>query len=88
MKTKPKVKVKTIDGSKNHKVVPHNQWLKARKAFLAREKNFSKLRDELARQRRELPWEVVEKDYTFAGPKGKESLAELFGDASQLIAWR
>jgi hypothetical protein len=53
------------------KVVPQAEWLAARKAFLKKEKEFTRLRDELSRQRRELPWEKVEKQYTFEGPKAK-----------------
>ncbi len=60
------------------KVVPQAEWLAARKAFLKKEKEFTRLRDELSRQRRELPWEKVEKQYTFEGPKGKVPLAESF----------
>jgi predicted dithiol-disulfide oxidoreductase (DUF899 family) len=69
------------------KVVSQAEWLAARKDFLAREKEFTRLRDELSRQRRELPWEKVEKEYVFDGPKGRESLADLFGGRSQLIVY-
>jgi predicted dithiol-disulfide oxidoreductase (DUF899 family) len=72
---------------KNHRIVPHDEWLKARKAHLAKEKEFSRLRDELAKARRELPWERVEKRYVFDGPKGKETLADLFGKKSQLVVY-
>src|SRR5271166_3548733 len=72
---------------KNPKVVSSSEWLAARKAFLAKEKEFTHLRDELSRQRRELPWEKVEKDYVFDGPKGKERLADLFDGRSQLIVY-
>jgi predicted dithiol-disulfide oxidoreductase (DUF899 family) len=69
------------------KVVSHDEWLKARKSFLAKEKEFTRLRDELSRQRRELPWERVDKQYVFEGPKGKESLADLFDGRSQLLIY-
>jgi predicted dithiol-disulfide oxidoreductase (DUF899 family) len=69
------------------KVVAPTEWLAARKELLKKEKEFSRLRDQLSEQRRELPWEKVEKAYTFDGPKGKESLAELFGGRSQLIVY-
>ena len=69
------------------KIVPHEAWIEARMSFLAKEKEFTRLRDELSRQRRELPWERVEKDYVFDGPDGKESLADLFGGQSQLIVY-
>ena len=72
---------------KNHRIVPHEEWLKARKAHLAKEKEFSRVRDELAKARRELPWERVDKRYVFDGPKGKETLADLFGKKSQLVVY-
>jgi predicted dithiol-disulfide oxidoreductase (DUF899 family) len=71
----------------NNKVVPHEQWMEARAAFLNREKQFTRARDELNRQRQELPWEAVEKDYRFTGPDGKETLADLFDGRSQLIVY-
>jgi predicted dithiol-disulfide oxidoreductase (DUF899 family)/uncharacterized damage-inducible protein DinB len=69
------------------KVVSPAKWLAARKELLAKEKEFSRLRDELSRQRRELPWEKIDKNYVFEGPKGKESLADLFDGRSQLIVY-
>ena len=69
------------------KVVSHEDWLAARKEFLAKEKEFSRLRDQLSRQRRELPWEGVDKEYVFEGPKGKETLADMFAGRSQLIIY-
>ncbi|MGO9338488.1 MAG: DUF899 domain-containing protein [Terracidiphilus sp.] len=69
------------------KVVSQAEWLAARKDFLQKEKEFTHLRDELSRQRRELPWEKVEKEYVFDGPKGKETLADLFDRRSQLIIY-
>ena len=69
------------------KVVSPVEWLAARKELLKKEKEFSQLRDELSRQRRELPWEKVDKAYVFDGPKGKETLADLFGERSQLIVY-
>ena len=70
-----------------NKVVSREEWLKARKEFLAEEKKFDKLRDGIAKKRRELPWEKVEKSYVFEGPNGKESLADLFGKKSQLLVY-
>lgn len=70
-----------------HKTVSHAEWIEARKQFLAREKEFTRLRDELSRQRRELPWERVEKSYTFEGPRGSETLADLFDGRGQLIVY-
>src|SRR6266699_5828542 len=69
----------------DHAVVSHEEWLSARKAFLAKEKEFTRLRDDLSRQRRELPWEKVEKNYVFDGPDGAVSLSELFENRTQLI---
>jgi predicted dithiol-disulfide oxidoreductase (DUF899 family) len=70
-----------------HKVVSRDEWLKARLAHLAAEKEFTRRRDELSRQRRELPWVRVEEDYVFEGPNGTETLADLFAGRSQLIIY-
>jgi predicted dithiol-disulfide oxidoreductase (DUF899 family) len=70
-----------------HAVVPHDEWVKARKAFLAREKEFTRQREALAADRRDLPWEAVTKDYVFQGPGGKHSLPDLFDGFSQLIVY-
>src|SRR5277367_6139827 len=67
------------------KVVPRAEWLAARKELLTKEKEFTRLRDDLSRQRREMPWEKVDKTYVFGGPNGKETLDDLFGGKSQLI---
>src|ERR1035438_10265462 len=69
------------------KTVPHAEWVAARKELLRKEKEFSRLRDELSRQRRALPREKVEKNYVFDGPRGKETLADLFAGRSQLIVY-
>jgi predicted dithiol-disulfide oxidoreductase (DUF899 family) len=68
-----------------HRIVSQPDWLEARKAFLAKEKEFTRLREELARERRALPWVKVEKDYVFQAPEGKVTLADLFDGKSQLI---
>jgi predicted dithiol-disulfide oxidoreductase (DUF899 family) len=68
-------------------VVSHEQWVKERAAFMAKEKEFTRLRDELSRERRQLPWEKVTKRYVFDGPQGKETLAELFQGRSQLAVY-
>ncbi len=73
--------------TENPKVVSPAEWLAARKELLAKEKDFTHLRDELSRKRLELPWEKVEKNYVFEGPNGKVSLADLFGNKSQLIVY-
>jgi predicted dithiol-disulfide oxidoreductase (DUF899 family) len=72
---------------RRHKVVSSDQWNDARKQLLIREKEFTQLRDELSQQRRDLPWEVVAKEYWFEGPTGKLALAELFNRRSQLIVY-
>ena len=71
----------------NHEVVSQEQWTEARKALLAKEKEFTRQRDELSRQRRELPWTKVEKTYVFDGPTGKETLAGLFAGRGQLMIY-
>ena len=71
----------------SHPVVSPDQWQLARAAFLKKEKEFTKLRDELSRERRALPWEKVEKDYRFDGPSGRESLSDLFAGKSQLVVY-
>lgn len=73
--------------AEDHRIVEHDEWLEARRALLAREKEFTRLRDEIGRQQRALPWEPVEKEYVFDGPDGRETLAELFDGHSQLIVY-
>ncbi|HMA24219.1 MAG TPA: DUF899 family protein, partial [Gemmatimonadaceae bacterium] len=68
-----------------HRVVSHDEWIAARTALLAKEKEFTRLRDQLSQQRRDLPWELVGKEYTFDGPNGRETLSELFDGRSQLV---
>jgi predicted dithiol-disulfide oxidoreductase (DUF899 family) len=70
-----------------HKVVSRDQWIAARKAYLAEEKAFTRARDELSKKRRALPWVKVDKNYVFDGPNGKQTLADLFGGKSQLIVY-
>src|SRR5579871_2729769 len=77
----------SISAALNKKVVSHEEWLAARKAFLQKEKELTHLRDQVSRQRLELPWEKVEKNYVFDGPNGKQSLAELFAGRSQLLVY-
>jgi predicted dithiol-disulfide oxidoreductase (DUF899 family) len=69
----------------NHPVVSNAQWITERKALLAREKELTHLRDQIARERRALPWERVQKDYVFDTPEGRRSLADLFQGRSQLL---
>jgi predicted dithiol-disulfide oxidoreductase (DUF899 family) len=70
-----------------HKVVSHDAWIAARKQHLAKEKELTHMRDQLSRERRELPWELVDKDYTFEGESGKVSLADVFDGRSQLVVY-
>ena len=71
----------------DHPVVSDGEWLEARRALLDKEKEFTRLRDELSGQRRRLPWRRVETDYVFDGGDGPVSLAELFGPHSQLMIY-
>jgi len=73
----------------SHRVVSRNQWIEERKALLAREKEFTQLRDQLSHARRDLPWVRVDKDkdYVFDGAGGKQTLAELFAGRQQLIVY-
>jgi predicted dithiol-disulfide oxidoreductase (DUF899 family) len=70
-----------------HTIVPREEWVAARRQLLAKEKEFLRLRDELSSERRRLPWERVAKQYTFEGPGGRETLADLFGGRSQLLVY-
>ncbi len=70
-----------------HKIVSGNEWLAARKQLLVKEKEFTRLRDQLSTERRKLPWVKVEKNYVFDGTHGKETLADLFEGRSQLIIY-
>jgi predicted dithiol-disulfide oxidoreductase (DUF899 family) len=75
------------DSMARHTVVSRKDWLAARKALLTKEKKFTRLRDQLNQERRQLPWVKVDKDYVFDGPQGKETLSELFDGRSQLIVY-
>src|SRR5260221_7394524 len=69
------------------KTAPKNIWLAAPRAFLPREKNLTRLRDELSAERRALPWEKVDKRYHFTGPNGEANLSDLFAGKSQLVVY-
>src|SRR5712691_12389869 len=71
----------------SHTVVSEADWIDARKQLLTKEKEFTRLRDRLSQQRRDLPWVRVEKQYAFEGPDGEETLADLFDGRSQLIVY-
>jgi predicted dithiol-disulfide oxidoreductase (DUF899 family) len=70
-----------------HAVVSRDEWIEVRKQLLAKEKEFTRLRDQLSRQRRDLPWVRADKPYVFEGPKGRETLPELFDGRRQLIIY-
>jgi len=69
------------------KIVSREEWLEARRRLLAKEKDLTRARDEVARNRRELPWVRIEKRYEFEGADGKESLGDLFAGRSQLLIY-
>jgi predicted dithiol-disulfide oxidoreductase (DUF899 family) len=69
----------------NHRVVSRDRWIAERKGLLARERELTHLRDQIARERRALPWERVEKSYVFDTSEGRRTLAELFEGRSQLL---
>jgi predicted dithiol-disulfide oxidoreductase (DUF899 family) len=76
-----------MSNTTNHKIVSHHEWITHRKALLAKEKQFNRLRDELSAERRTLPWEIVEKSYAFETTRGTETLAQLFDGRSQLVIY-
>jgi predicted dithiol-disulfide oxidoreductase (DUF899 family) len=80
-------KLKTRNGTSEHKVVSRKDWIAARQAFLAKEKEFTHMRDQLNEERRKLPWVKLDKAYTLEGPKGQVTLADLFGGKSQLVVY-
>jgi predicted dithiol-disulfide oxidoreductase (DUF899 family) len=71
----------------DHTIATHEQWLAARLELLAAEKEFTRQRDALTRRRMAMPWERVEKSYSFEGPDGALSFADLFDGRSQLIVY-
>ena len=71
----------------DHQIATHDEWLAAREELLEREKEHTRLGDELAKQRRELPWVRVDKDYRFETDDGEKSLVELFDGRSQLLVY-
>lgn len=70
-----------------HNVVSRDAWLAARLELLQKEKKFTRLRDQLTRERLQLPWTRIEKEYFFDAPEGQVSLADLFGGCSQLLVY-
>jgi predicted dithiol-disulfide oxidoreductase (DUF899 family) len=88
-----KMKIETLETKTDEsevnssKVVSEAEWLVARKDLLTREKELTRLRDEVSRHRRELPWVKVKKQYVFDGANGQETLKDLFDGRSQLIVY-
>ena len=76
---------KKADGLSDHEVVSREEWLIARRDLLKREKELTRLRDQLAAERRALPWVKIDKEYVFDAPEGEMTLAELFDGRSQLF---
>ncbi|CAG1017378.1 hypothetical protein BURC_02024 [Burkholderiaceae bacterium] len=72
-------------GTMTHPVVSRDRWIAQRKTLLVREKELTRLRDQIARERRALPWVRIEKDYVFDAPEGRRTLAELFEGRRQLM---
>jgi predicted dithiol-disulfide oxidoreductase (DUF899 family) len=68
-----------------HQIVSREEWIEARKALLAKEKEWTRLRDQLSAERRALPWVRIDKEYVFEGPNGRETLSDLFAGRSQLV---
>jgi predicted dithiol-disulfide oxidoreductase (DUF899 family) len=68
-----------------NRIVPRDEWLEARKQLLTKEKELTRLRDQLSAERRALPWVRIEKEYVFDGPAGKVTLVDLFDGRSQLF---
>ena len=69
----------------NYPIVTREQWLAERRKLLAREKELTRFRDEIASERRNLPWMRVEKNYVFDAPEGRRTLADLFEGRRQLL---
>jgi predicted dithiol-disulfide oxidoreductase (DUF899 family) len=78
------VALKSVDA---HRIVTQEEWTSARKELLKKEKELTRLNDELSRQRRKLPWVKVNKSYIFEGEQGKEWLSDLFCGKSQLLIY-
>jgi predicted dithiol-disulfide oxidoreductase (DUF899 family) len=70
-----------------HKVVSRDEWTVALQALLAKEKELTRQRDHVSQERRRLPWVKVDKEYTFDGPNGRETLSDLFAASGQLLVY-
>ena len=71
--------------TENHRIVSRDEWVAERKTLLAHEKELTRLRDRIARERRALPWVRIDKNYVFDAPEGRRTLAELFAGRRQLL---
>jgi predicted dithiol-disulfide oxidoreductase (DUF899 family) len=71
----------------DHKVVGREEWQPVRDQLLTQEKEHTRMADELARRRRELPWIAIDKEYRFDADDGTRTLAELFDGRSQLLIY-
>ena len=71
--------------TQDHRVVSRGDWLAERTALLAHEKELTRLRDQIAQERRALPWVRIDKNYVFDTPEGKRPLADLFEGRRQLL---
>ncbi len=83
----PVVPPPTAEALATHSQVNWEEWLDARRTFLEKEKELSRLNDELAARRRALPWLKIEKEYLLDTPVGKKSLRDLFAERSQMIVY-
>jgi predicted dithiol-disulfide oxidoreductase (DUF899 family) len=70
-----------------HKTASREEWRAANAKQLEREKELDRLSDELTRERRELPWTSIEKEYTLDTEQGPKTLQELFDGRSQLLVY-
>ncbi|HVO87173.1 MAG TPA: thioredoxin family protein [Casimicrobiaceae bacterium] len=71
----------------DHPIVTRDEWPRARIALLDKEKAFTHARDAMTREQRALPWEAIDKEYVFDGPRGREGLGDLFDGRSQLVVY-
>src|SRR3954452_8848513 len=72
---------------REHKIVSRDEWIAARKELLKKEKESTRLSDQLSVERRNLPWVKVDKNYVFDAPEGKRTLANLFAGRNQLVVY-
>lgn len=73
------------ESTENHPIVTRDEWIAERKVLLAREKELTRLRDQIAGERRALPWVHIDKNYVFETPEGRRTLADLFDGRRQLL---